>query len=259
LDGTLTVLTLHRLSLLQGRRGIGLGLLCLVPLIPAVVGLIRGEGEVKALQGFAQTLAWPFFRQVNLIVFLFLGCAALGEEIDGKTLPYLLTRSLPRSALVIGRFLSYWLTTLVLLGVSFLVSFGLTVGQMGMEALWVDLPYLGVTLAVLACAAAAYGAVFVLLSIWIRRPLLVGLVFVFLWEVLAVGAPAPVHTYTLLHHVYVLLAQWTDLLTFVHLASAIGPGASTTTAGDALMTLGTVTVVALALSIWRFRRQEYTF
>ena len=42
----------------------------------------------------------PVFRPSRcLVVCLFLGCAALGDDLDGKTLPYVLTRALPRHAL----------------------------------------------------------------------------------------------------------------------------------------------------------------
>jgi ABC-type transport system involved in multi-copper enzyme maturation permease subunit len=243
------------LALLRGRRGAALALLCALPLLAPAVELVRSGAGAKGALGFLDTVTIYCFARVNLIVGLFLGCGALGEEIEGRTLPYLLTRPVPRSALLLGRWLSAIVTAFVLIGASYVAIYAATVGQMGLEALWVDLPVLGFALLGVAISLVAYSAFFVLLSIAIRWPLLVGLALLFVWEEWAASMPGTLARYTVLHHVYTVLARWSGEETWLRLASPYGD--PLLTAGASLRVLAWIAGLSLALALWRFRRRPY--
>lgn len=243
------------LSLLRGRRGVVLGLVCLLPLSWVVAAAFASGSGVKGALGFVELLTGLYFSRVNLVVALYLGCAALGEEIDARTLPYLLLRPVPRPALLLGRWLAGAFNSGVLLSAAFAVAYAATVGQMGWQALRVDLPVLGHALAALWLSLAAYTAFFVLLSIVVRWPLLIGLGLLFLWEEFAAKMPGTMARFTLLHHVYSLLASWTGEPTYVALASPFGD--TLLSASQSLEALGGVAIGALALALLRFRRRAY--
>lgn len=248
-------LGLTGLSLLRGRRGVALACLCALPLIAPGLELIWSGAGTKGGVGFVELLTGHYFPRINLIVALFVGCGALGEEIDGKTLPYLLTRPVPRAALVIGRWLAAIVTAGSLLAASYLVLYVATVAPMGGDALLVDLPILGWALCGMALSLVAYCAVFMLLSVVIKWPLLVGLALLFVWEEFAATMPGNLARYTLLHHVYTLLARLSGDESYVKLARPENIELLPT--ADSLQVLVWVAVVALGLALWKFRRKSF--
>ncbi len=58
---------------------------------------------------------------IILILALFYGTSVCSEEVEGKTLPYLITRPIPRAAVVLGKYAAYTaiMTGLVTLGLLF--------------------------------------------------------------------------------------------------------------------------------------------
>lgn len=119
---------------------------------PVIVGL-----------GFSSTLP---------VIALIVGTGVLGSEIDDGTVTHILAKPLPRSEIVFTKLaVSAAIITLVA-GIPMFVV-GLIAGS----------PALAFSLFVASVVAAlAYSAVFLLLSLVTRRPVLVGLVYVVLWE-----------------------------------------------------------------------------
>jgi ABC-type transport system involved in multi-copper enzyme maturation permease subunit len=255
-DGVAVTLRTTGLSLLRGRWRLALvAVACLVPLIAPGLELVQRGSGARGAFGFVDTItAWSFAR-VNLVVALFLGNAAIGEEIDGRTLPYLLTRPVPRSALLVGRWLAAVVTAFVLLATTFLLVYLATVAPMGSEALVVDLPALGHALFGLAISLFAYCACFLLLSVVTRWSLLFGLALIFGWEEFATSLPGRAARYTVQHHVYTVLARTTGDENYVRLTHPLDHPMLTTS--QSLLALAWLTIVALALALWRFRRRAY--
>lgn len=255
LDGIAVTVRVGGLSLLRGRRGLWLTLLCVVPLWwPAQELLAQGAGT-KGGVGFVELLTTFYFPRINLIVALLVGCGALGEEIDGKTLPYLLTRPVPRAALLIGRWLSAAVTAAALLATAYVVLYVATVAPMGLDALRLDLPILGWALFGMALSLLSYCAVFMLLAVMVKWPLLVGLVLLFVWEEFAATMPGSLARYTVLHHVYTLLARLSGDEGYVKLARPENVALLPTS--DSLQVLAWVAVGSIALALWKFRRKAF--
>ncbi len=55
-------------------------------------------------------------------------------------------------------------------------------------------------LVILALGLAVYGAVFAFVGTWLKRPLVVGLVFAFGWEQVAMALPGYVRRFTVAHY-----------------------------------------------------------
>src|SRR5262245_51291337 len=91
LQAARAVFRLSRLSMIKGRRGWLLGLLMLVPVIPAVVAQALQRGN-RGTTGFVDVVANGYLAVLLPLLFLFLGCAAIGDEVEGRTITYLLIR-----------------------------------------------------------------------------------------------------------------------------------------------------------------------
>ncbi len=122
-----------------------------------------------------------YIRFIVPILGVFYGTALIADEVDDKTITYLFTRPVPRSAVLIGKYLAYLVCTVLLVLPSVMLVFFLIV-PMGGSSIAEAFPALLADLGMLAAGLAAYGAVFAFVGASVKRPLIIGLVFAFGWE-----------------------------------------------------------------------------
>ncbi|WP_436523770.1 ABC transporter permease subunit [Actinoplanes sp. HUAS TT8] len=148
--------------------------LMLLPLPILVIGLAAlcrgfdlaptdwGQSVIEAL-GFAVVLP---------VVALIVGTGVLGSEIDDGTLVHILTKPLPRREIILAKYAVAAVVTAVTTAIPLYVV-GLLAGSAKLAA----------ALAVASVVGSfAYTALFVLLSLLTRRPVLLGLVYILIWE-----------------------------------------------------------------------------
>lgn len=164
--------TVARLTLrsLLGRARIWL----LLPLPVLLIGLalLANARNVSASDWMNPIAHGLGFAVVVPILSLIIGSSVVGAEIDDGTLVHVLTKPVPRSEILIAKLVVGAAVTAVVTGVSMY-----TVGAIGIDSQF------GLGLAVGAVVASvAYCALFVALSVVSRRPVLIGLAYVLLWE-----------------------------------------------------------------------------
>lgn len=189
---TLRIFDLSLGQMLWSRRSVFLGLLVTGPValafaIRAVTALeltsgIRVNGAPVGGASLFGVMIWLLYiRFIVPVLGIFYGTALIADEIDDKTITYLFTRPISRSAVLMGKYLAYLVCTTLLVLPSVVLVYFLVIpingGSVG-EAF----PRLLVDIGVLAVGLAAYGSVFALVGARLRRPLVVGLVFAFGWE-----------------------------------------------------------------------------
>jgi ABC-2 type transport system permease protein len=160
---------------LLGRRRIWL----LAPLPLLLVGLTllarwRQPDVDQWVPGIARGLG---FAVVVPILALIVGASVIGSEIDDGTLVHLLSKPLSRAEILLAKLVVAAGVTGVVTGAAMFVCGALAHGAR-----------FGLGLATGAVAASvAYCALFVALSVVSRWPVLIGLVYVLLWEGLLTG------------------------------------------------------------------------
>jgi ABC-2 type transport system permease protein len=103
---------------------------------------------------------------------LIVGAGVLGSEVDDGTIVHILAKPLPRSQIILAKY-----------GVAVAVTAVTTATPLFVAGVLADSARLGVGLAVAAVAGTfAYTALFLLLSLLSRRPVLLGLVYILVWE-----------------------------------------------------------------------------
>ncbi|WP_433312954.1 ABC transporter permease subunit [Micromonospora sp. CA-269861] len=138
---------------------LGLAVLC------RSLGVDPGEWGPPVLVGLGLAVVLP-------VVALIIGTGVLGAEIDDGTVVHILTKPLPRWQIVLPKLAVAAGVTAVTVAVPLYVA--------GVLA---DSVRLGLALAVAgALGALAYSALFLALSLVTRRPVLLGLVYVLIWE-----------------------------------------------------------------------------
>ncbi|MFE9688379.1 ABC transporter permease [Micromonospora sp. NPDC005806] len=140
-------------------------LLLALAIISRSLGVDPGQWGPPVLVGLGLAVVLP-------VVALIVGTGVLGAEIDDGTVVHILTKPLPR-----------WQIVLPKLAVATGVSAATVAVPLYVAGVLADSVRLGLALAAAsALGALAYSALFLALSLVTRRPVLLGLVYVLIWE-----------------------------------------------------------------------------
>jgi ABC-2 type transport system permease protein len=163
-------------QLLGRRRTILLLLLAAIPVLLAIVFRAANDADLEGfasgvLDAVAVTLLLP-------IVAVLFGTAAFGAEIEDGTILYLLAKPISRWAVIAAKFIGAAGVTALLVLLSVLVSGAVVLSPLGEQGAEATRAFLAAMLVGSTC----YVAVFLTLSLFTRRALLIGLVYVLVWE-----------------------------------------------------------------------------
>ncbi len=164
--------------------------------------VINGAGlSGPALFG---VLIWLLFvRFVVPVLGVFYGTSLMADEVDDKTITYLFTRPVRRASVLLGKYLAYLACVVLLLLPSVVIIYFLVVPIGG--SIGESFPALAADLGMLAVGVAAYGAVFAFVGAWLKRPLIVGLVFAFGWESTVLLIPGYLKRLTVAYYLQALV------------------------------------------------------
>ena len=155
---------------LFGRRRVLL--LFPLPLLLIGLALICRANNVNPAQWGGPVLVALGLAVVLPVTALIVGTGVLGSEIDDGTIVHILTKPLPRRDIILAK-----------LGVAVGVTAVTAAVPLYIAGALADSARLGLGLAVGAVVgAAAYTGLFLLLSLLTRRPVLLGLVYILVWE-----------------------------------------------------------------------------
>jgi ABC-type transport system involved in multi-copper enzyme maturation permease subunit len=178
-------------QMLWSRRSVFLGILLGGPVVLAALiailtrtslGAFRINGAAVGGATIFGMIIWLLYiRFILPILGVFYGTSLIADEVDDKTITYLFTRPIPRSAVLLGKYLAYLACTVLLVLPSVMLVYFLIV-PVGGGSIAAAFPSLVMDFGMLIVGLAAYGAVFALVGARIKRPLVVGLVFAFGWE-----------------------------------------------------------------------------
>lgn len=175
-------------QMLWSRRSVFLALLVGGPVALAAAIRLAASLELsvdgRPIRGpvlFGMMMWLLYVRVIVPVLGVFYGTALIADEVDDRTITYLFTRPIPRSAVLLGKYLSYLACTILLVLPSVVVVYFLLVPING-GSIGRSFPMLLADLGMLAVGLTAYGAVFGLVGARLKRPLVIGLVFAFGWE-----------------------------------------------------------------------------
>ncbi len=134
---------------------------------------------------YAVIVSMYWIRNVLPLAALFFATSLVADEVEGRTLTYLITRPLTRSSVFVGKFAAYLATTLTLALPSCVITFFLLLSTRGFPAVGAAAGDLFRDVGVMALTLVAYGAFFALLGVLLKRPVIPGLMFLYGWELLA--------------------------------------------------------------------------
>ena len=174
--------------------------LALLPVLVAILFRLTDSDEDP--QGWTSRVLYRglIMTAVLPLTALMFGTSVLGDELEDGTAVYLLTKPIARWQILVPKLIAPWLLTSALLVTSTVVS-----GLVAIESGPRDVVY-GAAIAMLL-GAAVYTTLFVMLSVVSTHALIIGLVYVFIWEGAIAGIFEGVR-YLSVRHYTIGLADW---------------------------------------------------
>lgn len=259
-------------EMLWSRRTIFMMLVVGVPVfIACVLRLVVGlgapvfEDHRTTQNGVTQTIRmtgpgifgfmiWVLYvRFIVPVLGVFYGTSLMADEVEDKTITYLFTRPIRRGAVLFGKYLAYLGCTVFVVLPSVMLVYLLIVPMQGsLGGSFIDLLK---DLMVLALGLAVYGAAFAFVGAKFKRPLIVGLIFIFGWEQAALAFPGYLKRFTIAYYLQGLVphAMPSDsVLSLVQGAFRESP-----TLAGSLLGMAVILVVFVSLAAWVVERREY--
>jgi ABC-type transport system involved in multi-copper enzyme maturation permease subunit len=199
--------------MLWSKRTIFMALVVGGPVILAIiVRLLQASGvpvlrvngvRVGGARIFGEMFWMLFVWFIVPVLGVFYGTSLMADEIEDKTITHLFTRPIPRGAVLIGKYLAYLACTIFVVLPSVMLVYLLVVPMRGtLGGSFVDLVK---DLVLIALGLAVYGALFAFVGAKFKRPLLIGLVFVFGWEQAALAFPGYLKRFTVMYYLQALV------------------------------------------------------
>ena len=262
LPSALRVFDLSLSTMLWSRRTIFMALVVGGPVvIAAVVRLIAALGggprenniPIPGPTIFGMMI-WIFYLRFTVPVLgVFYGTALIADEVEDKTITYLFSRPIPRGAVLLGKYLAYLACTIFVVLPSIVLVYLIIVPIRG--NLGVAFPDLLTDLGLIALGLAVYGAFFAFVGAQLKRPLLVGLIFVFGWEQAALTIPGYLRKFTVAYYLQSLVPHAMPQEGAMSLIQ--GLLRDTPSVASSLAWLAVIWVAALMLAVRAVERREY--
>src|SRR3954469_12688486 len=204
--------------------------------------------------GIFGLLIWVLYvRFIVPVLGVFYGTSLMADEVEDKTITYLFTRPIRRGAVLFGKYLAYLGCTVFVVLPSVMLVYLLIVPMQGsLGASFIDLVK---DLTLLALGLAVYGALFAFVGAKFKRPLIVGLIFIFGWEQMALAFPGYLKRFTIAYYLQGLVphAMPSDsVLSLIQGAFRESP-----TMAGSLVGLGVILAVFVTAATWIVERREY--
>jgi ABC-type transport system involved in multi-copper enzyme maturation permease subunit len=199
-------------------------------------------------------MIWIFYLRFTVPVLgVFYGTSLIADEVEDKTITYLFTRPISKGSVLLGKYLAYLVCTVFVVLPSVMLVYLLIAPMNGsLGGSFLDLLK---DLMLLALGLAVYGAVFAFIGSKFKRPLLIGLVFIFGWEQAALVFPGYLRYYTVAYYVQALVPHAMPNDSTLSLLQGIFR-----TTPSLMTSLGGLTIiwaVFLWLAAWVVERKEY--
>jgi len=250
-------------EMLWSRRTVFMGLVVGLPVLLALVIRLfdlTGSAGVRvnnmAVNGPAVfgLMIWAFFIRFSIPVLgVFYGTSLIADEVEDKTITYLFSRPIAREAVLFGKYLAYVACTVLVVLPSIVLVWVLVIPMGGsLGANFIDLVK---DLVIVAIGLAVYGALFAFIGAKFKRPLLIGLIFVFGWEQVILAFPGYLKQFSVAYYLQGLVPHAMPNDSFASMVQAIFR--EIPSLGTSLVALGLIEVGFLYFAAKIVANREY--
>jgi ABC-2 type transport system permease protein len=239
-------LPVFMLTIRQFFGGKSVWVVTVLAFMPALFGMIYWVADTEDPPAYflSENIYRPLVIATLLpIMVLILATGALGNEIEDQTLPYLTLKPIGRLRIVVEKLLATLAVCIPIILAGTLATYIIVFrGDSGESE---SLQFLWALLASAAAGVVAYSAVFLLVSLFVARALLVGIVYALVWESLLGRYLAGLKVVSIRHYTESILVGLADDPD-IALKGATGVTAS-------VIVIAVVTVICVLIATWRLR------
>jgi len=245
-------------TIFRGKKTVLIALAGFFPLLISIIwritnalGLNPAPITMPGINMFELMMASAFLHFYILLLTIFYGTSLFGDEVDNRTLLYLLMKPVKRMTLVLGKFLTYLVTGLILVVPYAIALYLILVSSDGLQAMLENIHLLLIYNLILFMAILTYGALFTFLGALTKFAIYLGIALCFLWEQVLVFIPAPLKKWTIMYYLQCLFPESQS----GNVSMEIFTGA--TTPGKALIVLFLITLFSLLMTAYTLSQKEY--
>ncbi|MHC1605135.1 MAG: ABC transporter permease [Candidatus Methanofastidiosia archaeon] len=202
----LVVFTLRQIFL--SKKFVAMLILASLPLLLIIYAMHQPD-LFEPFTFYSDVMFILYTRLILLLVTLLNGTSLIRDEISNKTISYLATRSLSRRSVVIGRYIGYVLPTYCIVAVP--VTFSYIIVSVYKGGFGSNINLLASYLLLLFIGVLVYGAFFNLLGTMVKHPLMIGLLFAFIWEVFFTNLSGRIPNITIMYYLRSIAASLVDV------------------------------------------------
>jgi ABC-2 type transport system permease protein len=263
LPSAMRIFDLSVSEMLWSRRTIFMALVVGAPVLISVflrlldalgAPVFRVNGNTMAGPTIFGLMIWVFYLRFTVPVLgVFYGTSLIADEVEDKTITYLFTRPIPKGAVLVGKYFAYLACTLFVVLPSVVIVYLAIVPMRGsLGASFLDLVK---DLTLLTIGLAVYGAVFAFIGAKFKRPLLVGLIFIFGWEQMALAFPGYLKKFTVAYYLQAMVPHAMPNDSVISLVQGIFR--ETPSLSESLIWLAVILLVFLWWAAVSVERKEY--
>src|SRR5579871_5273228 len=164
-------------DLMRPKKLVAVAILVGLPTLVVLLLRLKTSHHTSPQEFYDNITMFLVYKFVLVILSVIFGTGVITQEVEQKTIVYLLTRPVPRWRILLMKYAAtVTMTTLTV----WLASLCLALATVGAKGL----PHCGLSrdLGMLLVGALAYGALFLLVATLLDRPLMFGLLYAFGWE-----------------------------------------------------------------------------
>jgi len=202
-----------------------------------------------------------YLTAIAPLLALFFGSMLIGEDVESQTIPYVLTRPIPRSALVGGKYLAFMMISTAIMLPAIVLTFAACTVLGGISFSGAGTTLLAHYCGVTVMSLLGYGALCMLFGALFKRPIIVGVVAIFGWQRVALFVPGFIDFFTIEKYVQMLLPRLAGEREKVVIQTALAEFHKKVyliSASKAVVALIVISMLLLWLTTFVVKRREYT-
>ncbi len=240
------------LDLLRTRKLVSAAILIAMPAILGLLVKWKSDPDTYLPESqYGLLTVFFIFGFVLIMLSVIFSTGVVAQEVEQKTIVYLLTRPVPRWRILLMKYLAAVLVTTVVGWLAIVAAALTTYGPLKLGG-----TALGRDLAILPVGVMAYSAIFLLIATLLNRPLIFGLIFAFGWETLMRILPGYGQYCSVMTYLRVLAPHDVPGSMLGQLAQSVS-GVEPPTMPVAWIVMICITIVALLAAFMTFSIREY--
>ncbi len=239
-----TIFSFFLTTTLKSRRTKTFFFISLIPSIIIIIVNIAGKGDINPefnnlFQKIGIIFFFGFFIQ---ILALFYGTSIINDEVNDKTLIYLTTKPISKSSILLGKYLANFVISLLIMVIGLAISY-----IAALKGHTFDPFEILATFGIAAITILLYMALFTLFGTTLKRPIMIGLMYIFGWELILTP----------------LIGGTLQKFSFAFYLNKLLPGnifeykSYPSSVSLSLIVLFISSIIFMAISIFAFKKKEY--